>query len=649
MTIGENGIITKAQLASFMQEMTAIREKIDMKKASELLDHNLEYMTSTTFTKELTPNDTDDFEDTLIFEIVYHRSLVGAFEVLSVNNEMVINIDKLDLGYVKNFYKLHREELATGLYYIDPEYCDNKTEQFIYDSATDIAYKIKSTKIGKKRVHSIEFLNYVQTGEQIEIKLPESVAEEGEFESLKYYTPNYKGFTIDETYVVYYNKEDLTDTEEVKMKDYIAGGKKREITKDNKTYVAYDYENKIWANVRTISNGKEGYWTWIPRYSYQEIDNSTFSNINIKFIDTDNKYYDKTDNQMKDISTLANYKVHTAFDIEENGKTTKLQGIWASKYEPTFAVEAREEILPYYIPDLSGFNPDNTYIEIYDEETGTFIEEVKYADIQSTIKEFTNNKLWFDYDKSIWANVKTVTDGKESWWVWVPRYAYSIMGNQTKIKFIDLDDNPLDGSSLDGYLVHSAFNVDNKKLKGIWVSKYEPTIIHEEKINQNVNKPNMIGYNVEKTYIELYDSTGNTIEKEVLLKDVITNSSTVTNNVLVSGGIDEGKLNAQMGSNKWYDYNNKIWANIKTVNNSETAYWTWIPRYSYSLIDGHSNIVFTNTNDEALTAGVTIDALMIPHAGFNIGGQKLEGIWVSKYEPTGTVATEEEATNFTGP
>ena len=45
----------------------------------------------------------------------------------------------------------------------------------------------------------------------------------------------------------------------------------------------------------------------------------------------------------------------------------------------------------------------------------------------------------------------------------------------------------------------------------------------------------------------------------------------------------------------------------------------------------------------------TIDALMIPHAGFNIGGQKLEGIWVSKYEPTGTVATEEEAANFTGP
>ena len=159
----------------------------------------------------------------------------------------------------------------------------------------------------------------------------------------------------------------------------------------------------------------------------------------------------------------------------------------------------------------------------------------------------------------------------------------------------------------------------------------------------------MVGYNVEKTYIELYDSTGSTIAKQVLLKDVITNSSTVTNNVLVSGGIDQSKLNAEMGSNKWYDYNNKLWANIKTTNNGEEAWWTWIPRYSYSMLEGDINIVFTDTNDQPLTPGVTIDAFMIPHAGFNIGGQKLEGIWISKYEPSGTVATEGEAASFTGP
>ena len=634
MTIGENGIITKAQLASFMQEMTAIREKIDMKKASELLDHNLENL-STIFTKEVTIEKMDDFKDTLIYEIIYHRVVTGALSAFAINEEM--NVESLNIKYVQNYYKIHKDELVTGLYYIDPEYCDNKVDEYIYDSTSDIAYKIKVTRLGKYKVHSVEYLNHLQTGKEVEVKLPDSVEEEGSLEgtNIKYYSPNYKGFTLEYTYVVYFNQEDLTDTEEVKMKDYVDGGKKKTITKDGKTYIAYDYENKIWANVKTVNGGNIGYWTWIPRYSYGQIDNSTVSNINIKFIDTKNEYYDATDGQTKSISGLTNYNVHPAFTVDG----TELQGIWVSKYEPTHGVETEANILPYYLPDMTGFNKENTYLEIYDKETDSFVREVQYSTIIQTLREFSNTNLWFNYDEHIWANVKTVTDGKESWWVWVPRYAYAISGNQTQIKFIDIDDNPVDGSNLDGYIVHPAFNVDNKKLRGIWVSKYEPTIAENEPIKQqNVNLPNIDGYNVDKTYIELYDSTGSTITKEILLKDVITN-----------GKIDQTKLNVQMGSNKWYDYNNKIWANIKTVNNEEEAWWTWIPRYSYSIFNDRTLIVFTDTNDQPLTQGVENTAAMIPHAGFNIGGQKLEGIWVSKYEPTGTGATDTEVDNFVGP
>ena len=66
------------------------------------------------------------------------------------------------------------------------------------------------------------------------------------------------------------------------------------------------------------------------------------------------------------------------------------------------------------------------------------------------------------------------TDGVESWWVWIPRYAYSITGNNTYIIFIDTENRPLDGSSNtlpSNYIVHSAFE-DGKK--GIWASKFEP-------------------------------------------------------------------------------------------------------------------------------------------------------------------------------
>ena len=78
----------------------------------------------------------------------------------------------------------------------------------------------------------------------------------------------------------------------------------------------------------------------------------------------------------------------------------------------------------------------------------------------------------FDYENQIWANIKTTGYGIDCWWVWIPRYAYKIESNTTSIIFIDLDNKPLDGSTLpSNYIVHSAFE-DGKK--GIWTSKYEP-------------------------------------------------------------------------------------------------------------------------------------------------------------------------------
>ena len=35
----------------------------------------------------------------------------------------------------------------------------------------------------------------------------------------------------------------------------------------------------------------------------------------------------------------------------------------------------------------------------------------------------------------------------------------------------------------------------------------------------------------------------------------------------------------------WYDYQNKIWANVVTVNGDNVAYWTYIPRYEYNVED----------------------------------------------------------------
>ena len=118
-----------------------------------------------------------------------------------------------------------------------------------------------------------------------------------------------------------------------------------------------------------------------------------------------------------------------------------------------------------------------------------------------------NNKLWYDYGNSKWANA-TTKDG--SMWVWIPRYAYKITYNNpnnkseggtidvrfligTSDKYYDYDgkvkiakratskDEIVDTTS--DYYVHPAFTNEteldfanggwDKELKGIWVAKFE--------------------------------------------------------------------------------------------------------------------------------------------------------------------------------
>lgn len=630
-TIGENGVITEALKASFMAEMTALRERIDMERAAYQLDDNLENFREI-FTTPITQEVADNFDETLIYEILYYRNKYGA---LDISSEM--NITEVDIKYTYKYFENNADEFITELYYVEGELAGGKNELYIYDAKTNMAYKIPNTRIGKNTVHSLEYLLFLMNQTTTDIVLPDMVEIEGVFaevDGISYYSPNYKGFTLENSYVVYFqegNTGDIDNTILVPIDEYITEGSQREITKGGSTYISYNYNKQIWANVVTKNTGKEAWWVWVPRYKYT-ID-GTNKTIDITFVET-------TD-------TAA----HPAFTVDGN----ELQGIWVSKYEPSAVMLAENNMLPYYLPDLTGFNEETTYIEIFDEETQNFSKEVRIADINTTLREFCNENLWFNYDKQIWANLKTVNNGLESWWVWIPRYAYSIVGNETEIRFVDIYNNSVDGSDLSNYKVHPAFTITNEdgsktELKGIWVSKYEPSTTETTLIEQTVNLPNMVGYNVDTTYLEIYDTEGKEIKEEILLKDVIASSSEietitengVTVNILKSGGIDESKLKDKLGSNNvWYNYNTQIWANVKTVNNGETAYWTWIPRYSYRFWGQEMNIIFTDKNNNPTTSGLELTADYIPHSGFTVDGNELDGIWVSKYEPTGTASEYE--------
>lgn len=103
-----------------------------------------------------------------------------------------------------------------------------------------------------------------------------------------------------------------------------------------------------------------------------------------------------------------------------------------------------------------------------------------------------NTDNWYDYNNKEWANAKSA-DG--SYWVWIPRYAYKITsGYNTSslgtidIKFlIDTTNTTLDeteistdgknGLSVTNYVLHPAFKFGDDDLAGIWVAKFEASIV----------------------------------------------------------------------------------------------------------------------------------------------------------------------------
>ena len=129
--------------------------------------------------------------------------------------------------------------------------------------------------------------------------------------------------------------------------------------------------------------------------------------------------------------------------------------------------------------------------------------------------------------------------------------------------------------------------------------------------------------------------------------------------------------------NNWYDYGNQKWANAVMVTSSKRdtymnanagtvvpeadilAYFVWIPRYKYKLFNatyksGTSAQVIDVTfeNGTSTTGTVTCtyassgaetcqnkaNGNWYTHPAFTLGDTELEGIWVGKFETTGTTS-----------
>ena len=150
-------------------------------------------------------------------------------------------------------------------------------------------------------------------------------------------------------------------------------------------------------------------------------------------------------------------------------------------------------------PKLDGFDPDTTFYVYYDED-GIEHNEIP---INQNAPE-----AWYDYGTRNWANIVTRNDGLESYYVWIPRYQYSLNQNTetSSVKFIKGTDTKTD----EGYQIPEAFTWGDdgeKQLTGYWMSKYQ---LSTEEATARINAEISAGGNV----IRIGDITGTALTTE---------------------------------------------------------------------------------------------------------------------------------------
>ena len=617
MLTGQNGILTRTTKANFYTEMSAIEENKNAQKSIKVLEEYTGKSSESEFIeKQLSKKEIEKFSNTLKAEILYARNNYANGEPISTKRIWKNNmLECQDTWKDEEFLK----GLENDIYYIKKEAAGGKEEEYIYDQVTDKCYKIKPTGIGKETVHSLQYAKLMLDGVNAK-GIGTAEDESKEFKSSDgtiAYEPDLNNLSY-KTEVIYYS-EDFKNQYKVSIKQYIEEGKKKQITVEGKTYTFVDYKEtgtKIWGNIECTANGLESYWVWIPRYAYK-LDASVAKKekASIIFVDINDKPLDK---EKYGESLPEGYEVHAAFKQKEG-----LKGIWFSKYEPSSKETVKVDQTEPETPDLKNFKAEDTKLIYYTQDGKNSI-EVEYSENpEQKIKQGGKEYYFYNYESKIWANVKCTANGLESYWVWIPRYAYKIESGQSTIILIDENDKPIDkekyGESLpEGFTVHAAFK-QKEGLKGIWFSKYEPSSKETTPLDQTEPKtPNLKNFKAEDTKLIYYTQDGkNSIEVEYSENP-------------------EQKINQDGKEYYFYNYENKIWANVKCMANGLESYWVWIPRYAYKIESGQASVIFVDKDDKPLDTqkyGESLPEGYKLHSAFK---QKdgLEGIWFSKYEPT---------------
>ena len=248
---------------------------------------------------------------------------------------------------------------------------------------------------------------------------------------------------------------------------------------------------------------------WMSKYQLSELDeykinyslaaSRTHFNVNNLTNNTTNatKYtYAINGKIVHESNTLENYSFDNAMPNDVNiinvtalDANGSIVGSMTKKFELT-------EVNP---PDLTGFDKDTTFY-VYWDENGVEHNEIPISQDPPS--------QWYNYTYSEWANIVTRNDGMESYYVWIPRYQYSLdqTSERSNVQFI----LGTGTETLTGYQIPEAFTWGDdgeKQLTGYWMSKYQ---LSTEEATARINAEISAGGNV----IRIGDITGTALTSE---------------------------------------------------------------------------------------------------------------------------------------
>ena len=156
--------------------------------------------------------------------------------------------------------------------------------------------------------------------------------------------------------------------------------------------------------------------------------------------------------------------------LSSNTKYTVLVEIRNSADEYVGSVVKQISTIDANKPDLNGFNADNTYYVLYDNDGNEIIGDK----IKNDRSNMPSN--WYDYSSNKWANIVVKEGSMTMYYTWIPRYEFRVNSSQyqqlatarTEVRF-------LSGTSKDtdtGYQIPEAFAFNGQDLTGYWAMKY---------------------------------------------------------------------------------------------------------------------------------------------------------------------------------